>query len=304
MIMEQMAKELSLPVNHVARLVKTASYQYKEYPIAKRGGGTRIISHPSRRLKALQKWLLANVIILWPVHDSATAYRKGRTILDNAKSHAGTRFLLRMDIQEFFPSLTVKDMSSYKGSRPHLFKNWTEQDFEWFCFLIFRFGKLTIGAPTSPAISNALCFDLDVALDGISQSRGVNYTRYADDLFFSTNEPRLLVDVEQAVKKSVSTQHIPHALRINEVKTRHSSKKGARRVTGITLGSDGNVYVGRPLKRRVRAQVHNLDSLAPIDRIRLAGMISYIVGFDPQFLNALILKYGYAQAYRARKGRD
>src|SRR6185437_4562178 len=202
MIMEQMAKELSLPVNHVARLVKTASYQYKEYPIAKRGGGTRIISHPSRRLKALQKWLLANVIILWPVHDSATAYRKGRTILDNAKSHAGTRFLLRMDIQEFFPSLTVKDMSSYKGSRPHLFKNWTEQDFEWFCFLIFRFGKLTIGAPTSPAISNALCFDLDVALDGISQSRGVNYTRYADDLFFSTNEPRLLVDVEQAVKKS------------------------------------------------------------------------------------------------------
>ena len=106
MIMERMARELSLPANHVARLVKTASYQYKEYSIAKRGGGIRTIFHPSRRLKALQKWLLANVVTPWPVHNSATAYRTGRSILDNANAHVKTRFLLRMDMQEFFPSLT------------------------------------------------------------------------------------------------------------------------------------------------------------------------------------------------------
>ena len=158
--MERMAGELSLPANHVARLVKTASHQYKEYSIAKRGGGTRTIFHPSRRLKALQRWLLNNVIAAWPVHDAATAYREGRSILDNARRHAGTRFLLRMDLQEFFPSLTADDMQLFRGQRPGLFQGWTEWDFQGFCLLVFRFGKLTIGAPTSPAISNALCFGL------------------------------------------------------------------------------------------------------------------------------------------------
>ena len=143
------------------------------------------------------------------MHDAATAYRKGRTILDNAKAHAGTRFLLRMDMQEFFPSLSLDDMNEYKRRRPNLFKHWTDQDFEWFCFLIFRFGRLTIGAPTSPAISNALCFDLDVTLGGICQSCNVNYTRYADDLFFSANEGGVLAKVKQEVKLAVSRLMLP-----------------------------------------------------------------------------------------------
>src|SRR6202035_2431488 len=99
-------------------------------------------------------------------------------------------------------------------------------------------------------ISNALCFDLDLTLDGICQSRGVNYTRYADDLFFSANERGVLAEIEQEVKLAVSRLTLPSRLRINDAKTRHSSKKGARRVTGIVLGSDGNTYVGRQLKRQ------------------------------------------------------
>lgn len=301
--MERMARELSLPANHVARLVKTASHQYKEYLIAKRGGGTRTIFHPSRRLKGLQKWLLNNVIVAWPVHDAATAYRKGRTILDNASRHAGTRFLLRMDLHEFFPSLTADDMDLYRRQRLGLFKDWTEPDFQWFCFLVFRFGRLTIGAPTSPAISNALCFGLDVRLKGLCELRSVNYTRYADDLFFSADEPGVLSEIEREVKLEISRLDLPRGLQINEAKTRHSSKKGARRVTGITLGSDGNTYVGRQLKRDVRSRIYKLDNLSQTDRVRLAGMISYLTGFDPEFMNALIRKYGHKQAMRARDAR-
>jgi RNA-directed DNA polymerase len=303
MIIERMAKELLLPANHIARLAKTASHQYKEYQIAKRGGGTRTILHPSRRLKALQKWLLANVIVSWPVHGAATAYRKGHSIFDNAKIHVKSRFLLRMDMQEFFPSLTVDDMDAYKRKRPTLFKGWTNQDFTWFCFLVFRFDRLTIGAPTSPAVSNSLCFDLDVSLDGICQSHGVTYTRYADDLFFSTSEPGVLADVEKEVKAAVAKLTLPGRLRINDAKTRHSSMKGARRVTGVVLGSDGNAYVGRHLKREIKSRVYKLDSLAPKDRERLAGMISYVTGFDPEFMNTLVRKYGHARAIRARDGK-
>ena len=107
----------------------------------------------------------ANVIASWPVHPApATAYRKGKTILDNAKVHAKSKYLLRMDLHDFFPSLKMQDLREYAKQRSGLFTDWTNEDFESFGRLIFREGQLTIGAPTSPAISNALCFDLDVRL--------------------------------------------------------------------------------------------------------------------------------------------
>ena len=140
-------------------------------------------------------------------------------------------------------------------------------------------------------------------LKGLCELRGVNYTRYADDLFFSANEPGVLSEIERGVKLEVSRLDLPGGLQVNEAKTRHRSKKGARRVTGITLGSDGNAYVGRQLKREVRSRVYRLDNLSPTDRVRLAGMISYITGFDPEFMNALIRKYGHERALRARDAR-
>jgi hypothetical protein len=66
--------------------------------------------------------------------------------------------------------------------------------------------------------------------------------------------------IEQEVKRALPRLTLPGGLRINDVKTRRNSKKGARQVTGIVLGSDGNTYVGRHLKRRVRSQVHHLET--------------------------------------------
>jgi hypothetical protein len=87
MIIERLTGELFLPTNYIARLAKSASHEYKEYLIPKHGGGARKIEHPSRRLKAVQKWLLANVVEAWPTHDAATAYRKGTSIWQNAALH-------------------------------------------------------------------------------------------------------------------------------------------------------------------------------------------------------------------------
>lgn len=95
MIISQMAEALGLSITFVANLTKTASYEYKSYAIAKRDGGYRTICHPSRRLKALQRWLLLNVIDRLPVHNAAYAYRHGRSVFDNARVHASSRYLLR-----------------------------------------------------------------------------------------------------------------------------------------------------------------------------------------------------------------
>lgn len=303
MIIEKMSNELSLPLTYVGRLALTASYQYKRYEIPKKAGGTRTILHPSKRLKALQRWLLANVIEVWPVHPAAMAYRKGQTILDNATVHAKSKYLLRMDLQNFFPSLKIQDMREYSKKRPSLFEGWTSQDFDGFCRLVFREGQLTIGAPTSPAISNVLCFDLDVAISALCQSHGVAYTRYADDFFFSSSEKGVLAQVQSEVETLVAGLPIPGGLQINKAKTRHSSKRKTRRVTGIVIGSDEVAHVSRQTKRHVRSQVHRLDTLSPKERTSLAGMISYITGFEPEFMNALIMKYGFEQATKARSGK-
>jgi RNA-directed DNA polymerase len=261
MIVERMAAELGLPTTFIESLSRTASHEYKAYPIAKRTGGYRIIHHPSQRLKALQRWLLVNVIEAWPVHSAATAYRKGQSIFDNASVHAASRYLLRMDLTNFFPSITQVDLAKYIAESPAWFSDWTPSDIDLFCRLVCRGAVLTIGAPTSPALSNSICYDMDSRLQGVSAKNKVAYTRYADDLFFSTDRPNVLRQIEEEVKKVVSELKLPANLNVNVGKTRHSSKRGARRVTGIVLGSDGRPYVGRGLKRKIRALVYSVDSL-------------------------------------------
>ena len=302
MIVERMAHELGLPATYITNLSRGASYEYKEYPIAKRSGGYRLIQQPSRRLKALQRWLLLNVIEQLPVHAAATAYREGKSIFDNAQTHAASRYLLRMDFQNFFPSITEDDVRTYFSQHSGLFSQWSATDVDCFCGLVCRWRALTIGAPTSPALSNVICHDLDVNLQALAEARGVVYTRYADDLFFSTKEPNILRTIEREVVEVVAKLTIPARLRLNAAKTRHSSKRRARRVTGIVLGSDGAPHIGRALKRKIRALIYGYSGLDQNARASLAGLIAYASGFDPEFINSLIAKYGLAKVRTAMKG--
>ncbi|MBZ5522068.1 MAG: retron St85 family RNA-directed DNA polymerase [Acidobacteriia bacterium] len=301
MMLEQMANGIGIPVVFIENLANAASYEYKTYTIRKRSGGLRTIHHPSRRLKALQRWLLANVIQNFPVHLAATAYAPGRSIFKNASVHATSRYLLRMDFTDFFPSITQNDVRSYVNTNTRFFEGWNSTDVNAFCNLISRNGVLTIGAPTSPAISNALCYDLDARLELFCSKSGVTYTRYADDLFFSADRSGTLRQIEEGVLRIVSELEIPRCLVINRAKTRHSSKRGTRRVTGIVLGSDGKPHIGRTLKRKIRASIHQFAALDDAGKDSLAGLIAFAVGFDPDFLNSLIKKYGLAAVRIAMK---
>jgi RNA-directed DNA polymerase len=146
---------------------------------------------------------------------------------------------------------------------------------------IAAFGRLTIGAPTSPTLSNAVCYDMDTQLSEISKRLEITYSRYADDLFFSTMHPNVLSVLEPIVVSTIANLTLPRGLAINTAKTRHSSKRRTRRVTGIILGSDGKPYIGRELKRKIRAMIHQVDALDAKRRASLAGLIAYAGGFDP-----------------------
>lgn len=296
----QMAKDLGVTTRYIAAFAQGASYAYKTYTIRKKDGGFRTIDHPSKQLKAIQRWLLSYLLNSLPIHPAAMAYQKKRTIFDNASLHAGSRYLLRMDCKDFFHSITDDDLRILIAKRPGTFSGWTPYETDLFCKLVCKTGRLTIGAPTSPTLSNAVCYDMDTQLSEMSRKLDVTYSRYADDLFFSTKLPNVLSALESTVVSTIADLTLPGALAINPAKTRHSSRGRTRRVTGITLGSDGEPHIGRALKRKIRALIHQVDTLDTKSRGSLAGLIAYAGGFDPDFVNSLITKYGHNTVAKAQ----
>lgn len=297
-LVTQISDGLGLPISYVRKLERSASYRYKRYEIYRHNGKVRTIHHPARPLKAVQRWLARNVIFKWPVHDCVTSYRQSVTTVQNAERHVGNRFLLRLDLRRFFESITSNDVIAFVND---VEPAWDASDKLSFARFVCRHGQLTIGAPSSPSLTNAICFELDTQLVQLASSKNLVYTRYSDDLFFSCNEPDVLSGIPSEVGQQLVALEVPNNLVLNESKTKHSSRKGRRIVTGIVLGSDGHTYVGRRLKRRIRALIHQYASLDEEQRQTLAGLIAYAQGVDPEFVNSLIKKYGFDSVHKARR---
>ena len=249
MLIEKIAEEFGLPRDVVQTIVSSAPFRYKVYDVKKKTGiGTRRIAQPAREVKAIQRYMLVNVIHELPVHESAMAYKKGCGIRKNAVKHVQSDFLLKMDFSDFFPSLRPNDLIAHIGR--HLKDRFDEKDIGVICRVCFwsqRRGeelRLSIGGPSSPFISNTLMFEFDEIITTLSRKRDVIYTRYADDLTFSTSEPNQLKIVETEVQDVLNELEYPH-LAINQAKTVHVSKKYHRRVTGLVLSSQGRVSLGR-----------------------------------------------------------
>lgn len=301
-LLYELSASLGLPMPFINGIARKASHAYKDFQIPKRSGGMRDVAHPARPLKALQRWLLRHVIGEWPVHDAVFGYVKGRSIQLNARRHAESRYLLRMDFESFFPSITARDVSHYLGTTPPGTAVWTDDDRRLFVQLVTREERLTIGAPTSPALSNALCYDLDRRCALLAADRNACYTRYADDMFFSAKAPNVLRDFPSAVADILSKIDIPAHLRVNATKERHSSRKGRRQVTGIVLTSEGRAVMGRTRKRFIRRQIHQYKALSIPERASLRGLISFAADVEANFINDLILKYGRDAVMAAWKG--
>jgi RNA-directed DNA polymerase len=155
--------------------------------------------------------------------------------------------------------------------------------------------ELSIGAPSSPMVSNILLYRFDLAIEGLCAGMGVIYTRYADDLTFSTNRTDVLQRIEKQIPKICTALGSPR-LFLNRQKTVYASKRGSRRVTGLVLSNDGLVSIGRDKKRGIRATFHKYMSggLADDEVAHLAGMLAFINSVEPSFLRRLSEKYGSA----------
>src|SRR5688572_76401 len=177
---------------------KERQAHYVTFVIPKRSGGKRLIMAPKRRLKAIQRKLLASLVEKLPVNEHAHAFRRGRCIRTGAEPHVGKRFILKLDLKEFFPSVTAARVRglliAYGYSFPvatTLAVMMTEAErqpveVEGQVFHVPVGQRHCVqGAPTSPGICNALLLRLDRRLSGLARKHGLSYTRYADDLSFS-----------------------------------------------------------------------------------------------------------------------
>ncbi|MCH7916630.1 MAG: RNA-directed DNA polymerase [Planctomycetes bacterium] len=163
--------------------VRTKHFYYT-FTIPKRRGGTRQIDAPYDVLKGVQAWILRYILEPVALPPVATAFRRRKNLRDNVVPHQGHQFILCIDLEDFFPSIGANKVFSvfrslgYTNFVSHLLTSLcTYQD------------RLPQGGVTSPILSNITCKRLDNRFSGYASRLFVSYTRYADDLTFSSNEP-------------------------------------------------------------------------------------------------------------------
>jgi RNA-directed DNA polymerase len=283
-----MAASLGFLPGQIVPVIKTAPLRYKVYSVPKRNGGRRVLAQPAREVKAMQYWILDYLRPLLPIHPDVTAYEVGTSIKKNALRHAAGDFLLKMDFSEFFPSILASDFRLHLES--HCQEEFSAAEHDMISRILFWAPerspplRLCIGAPSSPYVSNTVLYDFDSAVSKACLSMDVIYTRYADDLAFSTSHRNLLGKVSEIVQLLLRDITYPK-LKINERKTIHASKKTLRKITGIVVTPHGTLSVGRDRKRLVRSMYHRakLGQLDAKQMERLQGLIAFISSIEPDF---------------------
>lgn len=302
---QQLAKALGLTIGELRWLSfhKDAAefLHYVPFEIPKRSGGVRKIWAPRPKLKEAQRWILDNILQQLPVHGAAHGFLPERSILTNAREHTDSNTLVRMDLKDFFPTVTfvrVKGIFRKAGYREQiatlLAMLCTESEREvhemkgktYYVALGER--CLPQGAPTSPALSNIVSMSMDKRISGLAAKTGWRYTRYADDLTFSLptsskkeDKPKtgyLIGGVRRIVEDEGFT--------VNEKKTWVARKGGRQAVTGLLVNGKGTPRVPREMKRNIKAAIHNLQlgkDLKEGESIySLIGYSAFIAMVEPQ----------------------
>jgi len=294
-LVERLALELKKSEGEITHFLQSAPKRYKVYTIPKRTSGHRVIAQPSKELKEYQRKFLE--IQQLPIHSSAMAYRKGISIKQNAIAHKNNPYLLKLDLENFFNSISDKLFWEVWGAILPLPSNQDKQTLEnllFWCPSKITGGALvlSIGAPSSPLISNFFMYRFDCALSEFCAEKKITYTRYADDLTFSTKNKDTLFVLPEFVKEKLS-ELFGSSIRINRKKTRFSSRAHNRHVTGITISNNGNLSLGRERKRYIKHLVHQvkLSKLNSEDRQHLRGLIAFAKYIEPVFIESLKRKY-------------
>ena len=224
---------------------------YHQFELPKRRGGTRTITVPDRTLKWLQRSLLQVLTHLFPRHKCAVGFERGESVVSHARKHSGKKWVYVVDIQDFFPSITRNRIYGMLRAKPF---EASEHVARYLANLVTYEGALPQGAPTSPILANLLCHRMDARLFKWARQRGYEYTRYADDLAFSTNRAEFPEEDRQAIVRMIEDE----GFTVHPEKRKLMPWYGRQFVTGLVVNEKPNVP--REYVRGLRALLFNVKT--------------------------------------------
>ncbi|MCC2253619.1 reverse transcriptase family protein [Ruminococcus sp. CLA-AA-H200] len=262
---------------------------YTLHRIPKRSGGVRLLHEPDTLLKTVQRQILKNVLKPQSVSDCARAYRDGVSLKDNASAHTGKALILKLDIHDFFGSISYLNVfqHAFPGT---LFPPAVRTMLTALCCCD---DALPQGAPTSPYISNLVMKPFDNYTDIWCRQRGISYTRYCDDLTFSGDfDPR-----EVQCKTEMFLLRL--GFELNRKKTKVIRSSSRQEVTGLTVNE--KVSVPKEYRRKLRQEWHYIEKFGLEEHLKrtagpdtaspeltkkyllsLSGRIGHVLQADPE----------------------
>ena len=235
-----------------------ADHRYRKFIIPKKCGGERIICAPSSGIQYYQRNLADLLSELYekkaPVHGFVTQ----RSIKTNAAVHCNKKWVVNIDLHNFFPTIHFGRVRGVFMSAPFGFNQITATTLAQICC---HKGSLPQGAPSSPIVSNFVCRRLDNELQAFAIRHKLLYTRYADDITFSTN----LTEIPEALGTTDSDHLLflsdelrkiilQNGFQINEAKVRYACRDNRQDVTGLIVNKKVNIK--RTYIRKIRAMLH------------------------------------------------
>jgi retron-type reverse transcriptase len=237
-MLDAIVKELNISHDYLGYMANNSGKYYRTFKI----NNKREISSPNVLLKKIQKEIQFKLEERYTPHDSVYGFIKNKSYIQNAQNHLNKNYVLSLDIKNFFPSI-----NSNMVKRLFIKLGCSEIDANTLSKLVTYKKVLPQGAPTSPVISNLIFSRYDSALYKFCSDRGITYTRYADDLSFSSNEDNLIkvVSFVRYILKG-------GAFKLNNKKTDLSNRYYRQEITGVTV-NNGRLNIPKPWRKKVRA---------------------------------------------------
>lgn len=229
----------------ITAMARSPFKYYRHFRIKKKSGGTRPISAPRTYIKAVQKFILKSILEKQTIPNYVMGFVKGQSIFHNARLHVGAKYLLNVDIENFFGFVKIEQVRDifeslgYGKEMAHLL-----------ALLCTLGGSLPQGAPTSPCLANLAFRQVDQEIERLSTNRSFTYSRYADDLTFSA-EVAIQRDFVQELRQIL----LQRGFRINEAKVRFARPGQALYVTGLVANE--KPQPNRRTRRQLRAMFHH-----------------------------------------------
>jgi retron-type reverse transcriptase len=312
------AKALGLTIPQLRWLAyhsdAATSSHYVRFQIPKKSGGMREIAAPQPRLAAAQRWILDNILARVPLEEPAHGFVRGRSTVTNAAPHVKRAVVVNLDLTDFFPSITfprVRGLFQKLGFSPAVAtvfallateapRKTAEYDGKAYHVAVGP-RALPQGACTSPALSNLVARRLDRRFSGLALKLGWTYTRYADDLSFSSDTlvPKGEKDPGSVGWLLARARHIleDEGFEVNGKKLRVQRRNAAQVVTGIVVNDKPSAP--RAERRRLRAILHRAK-LEGLEKQNREGRADFAAWLRGHVAYVSMVNPGQGQALKAR----